>query len=168
MANMKIKYVPWTDGGITDAATLEEVFQVYPGAKYRLRRAFNGYGSCDQCGCELAKTDGWFSIATDAPEDAREFFERDGWEVWEDHFAYGWGDVDAAGDLSDEQKNAIVDAIIAEGCNEETFRESISDAEWTEELTYTGSDGNTYYFCCPSCAAAYQSAHQDVRLHKVG
>lgn len=159
----KLKYIPWSNS-VTDTAKIEEIFKK-SGAKYILRRAFIDRGGCDQCGDDLTETDGWYSIATDSPEDVREFFERDGWEVWEDFFAYGWGDVDAAGDLSDEQKAAIIDAIIADGCNEEVLRESICDAKWIEELTYR-SNSSTYYFCCPSCAEAYQAAHPDVRLHK--
>ena len=162
----KIKYVPWADDCATDVAKIEEIFKKTD-AKYVLRRAFIDHGSCDQCDDDLTITDGWYSIATDSPEDIREFFARDGWEVWEDFFASGWGDMDAVDFLTDEQKSAIVDTIIADGCNEEALRESVGDYAWTEELTYTdGSD--VYTFCCPSCAEAYQSAHPGMQLHKVG
>lgn len=165
----KMTYIPWSDGitGTTRQDKIEEIFKKSD-AKYILRRAFIDRGTCDQCDDDLTETDGWHSIATDSPEDIREFFKRDAWEVWEDFFASGWGDMDAVDFLTDEQKIAIVDTIVADGCNEETLRESVGDYAWTDELTYTDSDGNTYYFCCPSCAEAYQSAHPGVQLHKVG
>lgn len=167
--NTKMRYVPWTNGSTTDSATLEEVFNTYPpDVKYRLRRAFEGYGSCDQCNCELAETDGWFSIATDDPDILREFFDRDGWEIWEEYFAAGWYD-NSVDYLTDEQKCDIVESLIADGCDEVLTRDSVYDTTtWIGELTYRGNDGTYYLFCCPSCMEAYQAAHPDVHLHKVG
>lgn len=166
MANVKMRYVPWVNGSVTDSAALEEIFNVYPGTKYRLRRAFDGYVSCDQCNGDLAETDGWFSIATDDPDTFREFFDRDGWEIWEEHFAAGWYD-DSVDYLTDEQKRDIVDSLVADGCDEVFTRDSVDAAKWLNELTYQDNDGTYYLFCCPSCMEAYQAAHPDVQLCKV-
>lgn len=168
MANVKIKYIPWTDGSTTNAATLEEIFHAYPSAKYRLRRAFEGYGSCDQCGGELAETDSYFSLATDSPDDVRTFFGRqDGWDMWDEYFSDVWYN-DSVGYLTDEQKQEIISTLIADGCDLELSRETVGDRHWMAGLTYVDSNGNEFWFCCPSCAEAYQAAHPGVQLRKVG
>lgn len=172
----KITYIPWSDS-ITDTVKIEEIFQKSD-AKYILRRAFDGYSSCDQCNGDLAETDRWFSIATDDPADIRRFFDPDGhngWDVWDDYFSGGdlydelHDDIlTFANYLDDEDKKRIVDTIIANGCNLDLRRETVEDRHWLDELTYTDDGGDVYTFCCPSCAEAYQAAHPDVQLHKVG
>lgn len=49
----KITYIPWSDS-TTDAVKIEEIFKKSD-AKYILRRAFDGYGSCDQCNDDLGE-----------------------------------------------------------------------------------------------------------------